>query len=160
MLRYLLSPWTDPDSKKSSHGDSLLVLDGLRAAPMVVAAIFLSGDDFVGLFAPGLSLNAWTWPGTWAMIFSVFLIAIVRRQDSFIARAVRAWPIRHLGLLSYGFYLFHMSVMIAINNIEMPGLFFAVFAGSYVAAIVSHLLIEKPALQQKKLLSRISLQSR
>jgi peptidoglycan/LPS O-acetylase OafA/YrhL len=56
LLRYLASPWLDVNSRQSSHGDSVAVLDGIRglAVLLVVAshtgAFGVLGQGSVGVF--------------------------------------------------------------------------------------------------------------
>src|SRR3546814_15593229 len=58
---------------------------------------------------------------------------------------------RHLGLLSYGMYLFHIPVIIILRpyNLAQEQLFLAVASLTWVIAIVGYLAVEKPFLLLK-----------
>src|SRR3546814_17230942 len=55
MLQYLLSPFSDPDRKRSSHGDSDFSIDGLRGLAMLVVvashthAFGMAGQGSIGV---------------------------------------------------------------------------------------------------------------
>jgi hypothetical protein len=55
-LRYLTSPFTNVDSRQSSHGDSVAALDGIRGLPVLIvltshtAAFGRSGNGGIGVF--------------------------------------------------------------------------------------------------------------
>src|SRR3546814_6161352 len=58
---------------------------------------------------------------------------------------------RHLGLLSYGMYLFHIPVIIILRpyNLAQEQLFLAFASLTWVIAIVGYLAVEKPFLLLK-----------
>src|SRR3546814_15169046 len=55
MFQYLLSPFSDPDRKRSSHGDSDFSIDGLRGLAMLVVvashtnAFGMAGQGSIGV---------------------------------------------------------------------------------------------------------------
>ncbi|MGN6606032.1 MAG: acyltransferase family protein, partial [Jatrophihabitans sp.] len=70
-----------------------------------------------------------------------------------LARAVSLRPLRHLGRISYGLYLWHVpvAVMIGTHGRHWPVLvkFGLLFGVSVVLAEVSMLLVERPFLRWK-----------
>ena len=59
--------------------------------------------------------------------------------------------LRHIGLLSYSLYLFHIPVMMTLKNFGFRGeaRFAVVFVISWVVAWFSYILVEKPFLSMK-----------
>lgn len=96
-------------------------------------------------------LNGWQHPEPWCALFILLLTGMTINEDAFTSRMLRSWIMRHIGLLSYSLYLFHFTVstwLSALGLVESE-LFAATFALTYVIAIASYLLVEKPFLMLK-----------
>src|SRR3546814_3455497 len=78
-------------------------------------------------------------------------LSVTTHQTSLPSRVLRSWPMRHLGLLSYGMYLFHIPVIIILRpyNLAQEQLFLAVASLTWVIAIVGYLAVEKQFLLLK-----------
>jgi peptidoglycan/LPS O-acetylase OafA/YrhL len=72
------------------------------------------------VLALGLALAACLYPGgdisgwprfTIQMAFTVLVASCVIRERHALRPALRCWPLRRLGIVSYGIYLFHMLVL-------------------------------------------------
>lgn len=98
-----------------------------------------------------LVLNGWARPGTWAIIFCIFLGAITLNKTCAVSRLLNSYFFRHIGLLSYGIYLLHMIFLQLLlpQKLSAPLLFAAVFGFTYLAALLSYSFIEKPFLLLK-----------
>jgi peptidoglycan/LPS O-acetylase OafA/YrhL len=96
-------------------------------------------------------LIGWERPDVWCVIFFLLLIGITTSERAFTSRLMRSWIMRHIGLLSYSFYLFHFTVSTWLwaFGLRTTELFAATFAATYVISIASYLLIEKPFLMLK-----------
>ncbi len=129
------------------------------AAVLVLLFIFMSSNQMISQFWRPLfpqlpkkfSLNGWQIPGTWFFLFSLLLYSVTVFQNSWPSRLLQSWPLRHLGLLSYSLYLFHMPIMLQMRGFgfKHEGFFIAVFCITYPAALLSYILIEKPFLMLK-----------
>lgn len=73
---------------------------------------------------------------------------IVTHQGGITARALSARPLAYTGRISYGMYLWHYPVIMAIKavttDLDETVTFAIALAGTYVAAALSWRLIEKP----------------
>jgi peptidoglycan/LPS O-acetylase OafA/YrhL len=126
-------------------------------APLLIVLLIFAGSDamvegfwrrlFPGL--PDFSLNGWQCPELWCALLALFLLEITLFRDSLVSRCLQSWFMRHLGLLSYGFYLFHIPVITWLGAYKLERSFFVVMASTYVAAIVSYVAVEKPFLMLK-----------
>lgn len=96
-------------------------------------------------------LNGWQHPELWCVLFILLLVGLTNSEGAFASRMLRSWPMRHIGLLSYSLYLFHFSVLTWLSTLGLVAaeLFAATFAVTYVIAIASYLLVEKPFLMLK-----------
>jgi peptidoglycan/LPS O-acetylase OafA/YrhL len=132
---------------------------GGAAAVLIAAFLFTSSDEAITyIWRPlmpwlpeGFTMNGWHLPALWCALLSTLLLCVTLFPASLIARWMRSWPMRHVGLLSYSLYLFHVPVIMALEPWGLQGvrLFAATFAASYAIAIVTYLAIEKPALMLK-----------
>lgn len=122
--------------------------------------IFSSNHYFDILWKPmfsfipsGFKMNGWRFPLLWFVLFCGLFLAATVYRHSFLNKVLSNWFLRHIGLLSYSIYLYHMNVMFILQRKGFTGekLFFTVFFGAYLAAYISYILIEKPALSLKKL---------
>lgn len=129
------------------------------AALAILLFIFASSDEMLAeVWRPifqnlpaDFSLNGWNRPELWCGLFVVLLVSVTVIQDSLASRWMQSWLMRHLGLLSYSLYLFHVPVAIVLEpyKLQHAGLFVATFAVTYVIAIVSYIAVEKPFLMLK-----------
>lgn len=99
-----------------------------------------------------LSLNGWNQPLAWLSLFVVLILSVTIFSNSQASRLVQSWPLRHLGLLSYSLYLFHVPVMMYLRqNHQLSGgyLFITTFLITYVIALMSYVVVERPFLMLK-----------
>jgi peptidoglycan/LPS O-acetylase OafA/YrhL len=132
---------------------------GGAAAVLIVAFLFTSSYDAITyIWRPlmpwlpeGFAMNGWYLPVLWCALLGTLLLCVTLFPASLIGRWMRSWPMRHVGLLSYSLYLFHVPVIMALEPWGLQGvrLFVATFAITYAVAIVTYLAIEKPALMLK-----------
>lgn len=116
---------------------------GLGRAPN--AAVMLLGAAlcawFVQPFGGGLALD---------VIFASLVAAIVVGPHSLLALGLGARPLRAIGRVSYGIYLFHVPLLglgrrLMPGLVEHPGALFAlVLPASFALASVSHRYFETP----------------
>jgi peptidoglycan/LPS O-acetylase OafA/YrhL len=101
----------------------------------IVAAIFF------------LPFNGWEYSELWCLLFFVLLVCAAGTD----IWPLRLWIARHVGLLSYSLYLFHVPVMTWLQPLQLETLelFNATLVITYVVALASYLLIEKPFLMLK-----------
>ena len=92
-------------------------------------------------------------PGVWFFLFLCLLYGLCMFPETLAGRLLQSRFFRHLGLLSYSLYLFHVPVMLQLKNCgfreEKERLFIVVFAITYAIAFLSYLMIEKPLLMLK-----------
>ena len=130
------------------------------AAIFVVVCIFTSSNGAVSVLwswlAPELvarysGFNGWHQPALWCVLLGVLLLSVSTSRDTLVARWMRSWFMRQIGLLSYSLYLFHVPVMIVLRTykLETGWLFAATFAIGYLIAMMTYLTIEKPFLMLK-----------
>lgn len=127
------------------------------AAVIILLSIFLTSDGAVsGIWQPmfpSLPDDAALWisPEMWCAAFVVLLVSVTAFRGSFAGRFLQSYPMRQLGLMSYSLYLFHVPVLILLESYRLSGVskFFAALAITYVVAVVSYLVVEKPFLMLK-----------
>lgn len=127
---------------------------------VVLAFVFFSSDHMIKHFwhalIPGLpptfALNGWKVPLLWYFLFLWLMIGVNMHGQSAPGRVLQHRLLRHLGLLSYSLYLFHMPILLALrgNGFRQEGLFFAVLFLTYVAAYLTYVIVEKPAMTLKR----------
>ena len=148
------------------RSEPLRLLDWPRRHPLVcwagAAACFWAASTRLGL---GFEVGA-SDPGT-SMVKEVLYAAVgllvvlpVALAGATLPRSLR-WlgsrPMVVLGVLSYGIYLWHEGVLDIYRDIRglpvftgsMPAALLATIAGSIVAAAISYVLVERPALTLK-----------
>lgn len=132
----------------------------------VARAVGWPGAPAVFLVAVVLAMNIHVddlsgWPRLLIQVLMVLLLAsCVAREDHILAGPLAWPPIRRIGVISYGLYLFHMFArhgaesLLTRAGVLFPGsLFFACLAISVVAAELSFRLYETPFLRLKDALS-------
>ena len=99
-----------------------------------------------------VSLNGWHIPDVWFALFLILLVTVTTYTDTAASKFLQSPLLRHLGLLSYSLYLFHMLILKHLSKyygISKEELFVAVLVISWFIAIISYLAIEKPFLMFK-----------
>jgi peptidoglycan/LPS O-acetylase OafA/YrhL len=87
------------------------------------------------------------------LAFALLVASVVLPPQTWLARALSVRPLRELGRISYGIYLFHVPVLGALRRLwpglgEHPGLLLPLGLGlSAGAAAVSHRYFEAPLLR-------------
>jgi peptidoglycan/LPS O-acetylase OafA/YrhL len=87
------------------------------------------------------------------LAFAALVASVVLAPQTWLARALSARPLRELGRISYGVYLFHVPVLGLLRRVlpslsEQPGLLFALGLGiSAGAAALSYHYFEAPLLR-------------
>ena len=125
----------------------------------VLLFIFLSSDHMIRtlwhpLF-PSLpqkfSLNGWSMPGLWFILYSLLLLSVTTYTTTLGAKFLQSALLRHLGLISYSLYLFHMHFIQVLQpqGFMNEGLFIAVFAISWMVSLITYVSIEKPFMKLK-----------
>ncbi|MFM2185762.1 MAG: hypothetical protein RIR43_334, partial [Pseudomonadota bacterium] len=84
---------------------------------------------------------------------AVSLVAMAVTLPSSIQQAVWLWPLRYVGEISYGIYLWHLPVLLTLMT--LPGftgmrLFTGVLAGTFILSACSWHLMEKPLIDRWK----------
>ncbi len=99
-------------------------------------------------------------------VFAFFLLlpAVFGPQDrGLVLRFLRSWPMASLGVISYGVYLWHQTLlnelvkyyprlfgMKVFFDVAFWGMFAEVLGATIVVAAVSYFVVEKPALRAKR----------
>ena len=118
----------------------------LAAGAALFALCWLAPDDISGL--PRLGMQ---------MLMAVLLASLVVREDHVARRVLSFAPIAHLGVISYGMYLYHQWAMMPLRG--RYGAIFAKYPIAYfimailLTAIVSELsyrIVESPLLKLKQ----------
>lgn len=104
----------------------------------------------------GYSMNGWREPEIWFLLFFILFTSLSVYKGNLLNRLFTCTFLRHIGLLSYSIYLFHMNIMfvLAAKGFKYEGLFFSVFLIAYTMAYLSYILVEKPFLGLKKIVKR------
>jgi peptidoglycan/LPS O-acetylase OafA/YrhL len=100
---------------------------GLRGAPLVALGLVAllaanPAPDLSG--APRILIH---------LAMALLVGACVVAEDHALSPALRWWPLRRIGAVSYGLYLFHMLAWFGVNKamqrlgLDSPGLFFAAY---------------------------------
>jgi len=125
----------------------------------ILLFIFLSSNHIIQtlwhpLFPslpPKFSLNGWRMPGLWFMLYFILLLSITTYTTTFSAKFIQSPLLRHLGLISYSLYLFHMLFIQILqpHGFKNEGLFVAVFTISWMISLLTYVTIEKPFMRLK-----------
>jgi peptidoglycan/LPS O-acetylase OafA/YrhL len=141
---------TNPVANRLSNGLSVIVL-------MFLVLYFLIPAIRTSLTQHHLILRPiYEWP-TIPFLFGL-LIFLISFKQSLLGRLLELWPFRLIGLLSYGIFLYHYPVQLAIRELfhlatttrmGVAQLIFLSFVLSFLLAAVSYRYIELPALKTK-----------
>lgn len=159
---YLASPWADVDGRRSSRGDSVAVLDGIRGLAVLIVlashtgAFGMTGQGSVGVFL-FFALSGFVlmlpFAERPARIFQLREVwyYVANRALRIVPLYVAAVLFLRWYMLSYSLYLFHFSVSTWLSTFGFGAseLFAVTFAVTYIIAIASYLAIEKPFLMLK-----------
>jgi peptidoglycan/LPS O-acetylase OafA/YrhL len=124
------------------------------ASPVLLGAVVLAAN------IPVRDISGW--PRLLIQVLMVLLLAsCVVREDHILAIPLRWAPIRRIGVMSYGMYLFHMfarhgaDALLNRTGVHFPAATFLVCLGlTVVAAELSFRLYETPFLRLKDALGR------
>jgi peptidoglycan/LPS O-acetylase OafA/YrhL len=117
-------------------------LAGIRNAPFIALALVIAVAsypyDMSGL--PRIFVH-------WAMV--ALVASCVVREDNTIAQLLSFWPVRRIGVVSYGMYLYHLLVMHFVilgmksfNIVFLNATFTLTLLGTWSAAELSYRLFE------------------
>ena len=97
------------------------------------------------------SMNGWRMPGLWFILYSLLLLSVTTYTTTLGAKFLQSALLRHFGLISYSLYLFHMHFIQVLQprGFMNEGLFIAVFAISWIIALITYVTIEKPFMRLK-----------
>lgn len=128
-------------------------------AGIILLSLFLTSDYMIStIWRPlfpsipeNLHLNGWHMPGVWFGLFLALILSVTTYTDSLPAKFLQLPVLRHLGLLSYSLYLFHMVILMYLGKygLKGEGLFIAVLAITWFIALFTYIGIEKPFLMLK-----------
>ena len=107
---------------------------------VVLAAMLLVGEDDTRLYRGGITL--------YAVAAAVLVGAVVRSPRSMLTRALELRPIRYVGALSYGLYLWHWPVFLLLTaartTLSGDSLLALRLAVTSALAVVSLHVVETP----------------
>jgi peptidoglycan/LPS O-acetylase OafA/YrhL len=136
-LAAMLRPMLRDAPVKSSRAADLLAL--CAAGILAWAWLFASGSD-APLYRGGLLLLA--------VLAGVLITGVVAAPRGVAARLLAAAPLRWLGVISYGLYLWHWPIYLVLTPertaLDGPWLTLLRFAASVLVACGSYFLVEKP----------------
>jgi peptidoglycan/LPS O-acetylase OafA/YrhL len=119
-----------------------LVVAGVVAALACGAAMFVWSDGTAFYYEGGALL--------WSIGAAVLLLALL--PSTGLSRAFAVHPLRWLGLISYGVYLFHFPIGVWLDtstSLEGPTLFAAKVALTLAIATASYFLLELPVRRRR-----------
>lgn len=147
-----------PIFSKITQARPLAYLFGAGAL-VTLALVFLTSNELVEHFwkplipwlPDNLVLNGMARPGAWFFMFFLMVYGATTFTRSWANWLLQAPFLRHMGLLSYSLYLFHVPIMMKLSNLGLTreALFIVVLAISWVVAWFSYILVEKPFLGMK-----------
>ncbi|MBT5031092.1 MAG: acyltransferase [Proteobacteria bacterium] len=148
----------------------ILGMAAVHAQPMITPRVgkILTCLGLLGILGFGLDVGIaekyrhfigfTDWMAMWAMGHFVYpaCMLLVIGVASYKSRFWGNPWLRLLGVVGYGFYLWHPVVIIYVRDFELPNWQFniACFVASFALALVGYLLIEKPGIAFGKYLAR------
>lgn len=162
-------------------GAFIATIEGLRSARHFArwgAMSFVSGTVLVAALISATGPASFSDPARWAIIpanvlvFSAMAIlfagltAVVLAFENPVARVLSLRPLAHIGVVSYGLYLYSPLSLFLVSAVVDPehpteayrrgggvGFAIAVVAVNYLMALASWRYLEKPALQLRRRLA-------
>lgn len=138
------------DRKRSWFGPALVIL--------LVGAGYLTAAVAHNSFA-GFSFDIVFWGYTWiALLYACLLLFVVTAKRGAIGAIMRFKPLRHLGTISYSFYLMHMAILSIIfdlilgkkpylSNFQTAGVTVVALLATLLLATLSWRFFEKPIIR-------------
>lgn len=125
-------------------------LAGWRPAPMIFAVLAV-----VAASSPVENFTGWSrLLAHWALL--ALVASCVVREDNLLAPLLRSWPLRRIGVVSYGIYLYHLLTMhFVVKALDAAGVplghsvFVANTFASWAVAEISYRLFEVRFLELK-----------
>jgi peptidoglycan/LPS O-acetylase OafA/YrhL len=128
-----------------NHHRAITELFAHRRAGLVALAVLLSPLYFVGALIPAIPL-------AFSAGLALVLLWITTHQESWVVRALEFRPIRYIGLISYGLYIwqgfFVRSGQGALPKIWLHNLPYNIPL-TFITAIISYELLEKKMMRYK-----------
>jgi peptidoglycan/LPS O-acetylase OafA/YrhL len=119
---------------------SALQLAGLAGAVACVAAFALVPDASGWMYHGGFAL--------FAVAVAALIAAAVAPRRSLLRRSLSVRPLRWIGMISYGLYLWHWPVQVALDptrtGLDGPELDVLRIAATFALATLSFYLVERP----------------
>ncbi len=136
-----------PAGRLPAAGSKVL---GRFLAPLMLAALF-AVIHVVTWYSPWMGWIGYVLVGGAATLVVLDLVA---GSHSWLARVLSAAPLRFVGRISYGVYLYHLPVYFAVEKL-LPGAALPVRLGlklavSFTLAILSYFLVERKFLRLKE----------
>jgi peptidoglycan/LPS O-acetylase OafA/YrhL len=130
-------------------------LVGWRAAPIVLFALLLMELEFAPVDISGLPRLVMQ------STFALLLASLVVREDHLARPVLDFWPVRRLGIVSYGMYLYHMWVIHVVRvGFDKVGVtdslvfYLVAIAATAIVSEISFRFIESPLLLLKSRFAR------
>jgi peptidoglycan/LPS O-acetylase OafA/YrhL len=133
-----------------------------RPGLFVLGAVGLLGS--LALWPTVSQTSDWVTHGVLPLQAALSVCAIAAAARPGLIAQILGWtPLRAIGLVSYGLYLYHWPVFLVLNeertDLGMTPLFVVRIAVTTVAALASYYLIEQPIRRRRVLLNRQSVRT-
>ena len=153
----LLAIWWSSSQKHSS------VPTGWRG-PALTALGFIGIAGSLALWPTVRQTSDWVTHGVLPLQTALSVCAIAAGARPGIVAEVLGWrPLRAIGLVSYGLYLYHWPIFLVLNegrtNLSAYPLFVVRVAVTTVAALVSYVVLEQPIRRRRILLAPYAVRS-
>jgi len=140
-----------------------VLLHGQYRAPLLKAL----STAWFRLLSVGCLISVWTWtlvrsaPATGTLVESALLpcmlVSVIYWPDSGLFRVLEAWPLRLVGKISYGLYLWQQFFLRASPADHLAGALVHFLLGivlTFLAAAMSYYFLEQPVLAYGRAVSR------